>query len=206
MDVLASIRDEARAMIKSDPAHDFAHTMRVYKNAKKICRKENANQKLVLSAVLLHDIVSLPKTGSNSKLSAARSACISEEILQRHGFASDEIQTVSDAICDHSFSGGKTPSTIEGKILQDADRLDALGAVGIARAFAVSGSLGRSFYAMDDPFCRARTPNDKLWTLDHFYSKLLKLEQLMNTEYGRQEAARRTKILHHYIKCLKEEI
>jgi len=92
---------------------------------------------------------------------------------------------ISDAIRDHSFSQNKTPESIVGKILQDADRLDALGAIGIARVFATGGSLKRPFYNIDDPFCKTRKPDDKIWTVDHFYQKLLKLESLMNTKSGK---------------------
>jgi uncharacterized protein len=93
-----------------------------------------------------------------------------------------------------------------GKILQDADRLDAIGAIGIARVFATGGSLKRPFYNIDDPFCKTRKPDDKIWTVDHFYRKLLKLESLMNTKSGKMEAKKRTKILEDFLKQLKLEI
>ncbi len=95
---------------------------------------------------------------------------------------------------------------MEGKILQDADRLDALGAIGIARVFATGGSLKRPIYNRADPFCKKRTPNDKTWAVDHFYKKLLKLESLMNTKSGKVEAKKRTKILKEYLNQLKQEI
>ncbi len=113
---------------------------------------------------------------------------------------------ISDAIRDHSFSQKKIPNTIEGKILQDADRLDALGAIGIARVFATSGSLKRPFYDIDDPFCKKRNPDDKIWAVDHFYKKLLTLESLMNTKSGKAEAKKRTEILKEFLKQLKDEI
>lgn len=206
MDVLASLRQEVESRTQNDPAHDFGHVMRVYKNAKKICRAEKADERLVLSAVLLHDIVSFPKSDRRSKLAAAKSARESRRILKKYGFTPAETQTVSGAIRDHSFSGGRTPETMEGKVLQDADRLDAIGAVGIARAFAVGGSEKRPFYNEDDPFCRGREPDDQAWTLDHFYKKLLKLESMMNTESGRAEAKKRTRILKGFLAQLKKEI
>ena len=206
MDPIDLLKNEVNNRNRNDSAHDFQHVMRVYKNAKKICKKENVDEKLVLSAVLLHDLVSYPKSDKRSKLSSMESAIESKKILKKYNFSLEEIQIISDAIRDHSFSRNKIPTTIEGKILQDADRLDALGAIGIARVFAVGGFEKRSFYNEQDPFCKNRLPEDKIWTLDHFYRKLLKLESLMNTKSGRIEAKKRTKVLKDFLIQLKKEI
>ena len=206
MNVLDSIKNEVIKIMDNDPAHDFEHVMRVYNNAQKITKKEKANRKLVLSAALLHDIVSYPKSNKRSKLSSVESAKKSKLILKKYSFTEEEIIIISDAITDHSFSQKKIPRTLEGKILQDADRLDALGAIGIARVFATSGSLNRPFYNIDDPFCDKRNPDDNLWAVDHFFNKLLKLESLMNTTSGKIEAKRRTRILKEFLKQLKQEI
>ena len=175
MKSLDLLKEEIKIKMSNDSAHDFDHIMRVYKNAKNICKTEKANQKLVLAAVLLHDIISYPKSDKRSKLSSIESAEASKKILKKHRFKDDEIKIISDAIRDHSFSQNKVPQTIEGKVLQDADRLDALGAVGIARVFAVGGAEKRPFYSQNDPFCKKRSPDDQTWTLDHFYKKLLLL-------------------------------
>lgn len=206
MKILDLLKEEVKTRISNDPAHDFDHIMRVYKNAKKICNEEKVNPKLVLSAALLHDIVSYPKSDKRSKLSSIRSAELSKKILKKYDFSDEEIQIISDAIRDHSFSQNKIPQTIEGKILQDADRLDALGAIGIARVFAVAGSEKRRFYNTDDPFCKTRIPDDKIWTVDHFYQKLLKLESMMNTKSGKIEAKKRTKVLREFLKHLSQEL
>jgi uncharacterized protein len=206
MKVLDSIKIEVKEIMDNDSAHDFEHVMRVYKNAQKICTLEKANEKLILSAALLHDIVSYPKSDKRSKLSSIQSAKKSEQILKKYDFSKEEISIISDAIRDHSFSQNITPRTLEGKILQDADRLDALGAIGIARVFATGGSLKRPFYNIDDPFCKTRTPDDKTWTVDHFFQKLLKLGSLMNTKSGKIEAKKRTSILEEFLKQLKQEI
>jgi uncharacterized protein len=206
MNVLDSIKNEIIKIMDNDPAHDFDHIMRVYTNAKKIVKEEKADEKLVLSAALLHDIVSYPKSSTRSKFSSIDSAKKSKIILKKYGFSEKEITIVSDAIKDHSFSQNKVPETLEGKILQDADRLDALGAIGIARVFATSGSLNRSFYNIDDPFCTKRNPDDDLWAVDHFFNKLLKLESLMNTRSGKIEAKKRTNVLQEFLKQLKDEI
>lgn len=206
MNVVESLKNEVCTLMSNDTAHDFEHVMRVFKNARRICKKEKVNEKLVLSAVLLHDIVSYPKSDKRSKLSSVKSAEKSKKILKKFDYTKQEIQIISDAIRDHSFSQNKIPKTIEGKILQDADRLDALGAIGIARVFAVGGSEKRPFYNIKDPFCRQRPPDDKTWTLDHFYRKLLKLESLMNTKSAKIEAKKRTKILENFLNQLKNEI
>ena len=206
MSVINFISNDVKKIIENDSAHDFEHMMRVYKNAQKLCKKEKVTEKLVLCAVLLHDIVSYPKSDKRSKNSSIDSAKKAKIILKRYNFTENEIIIISDAIRDHSFSQKKTPKTIEGKILQDADRLDALGAIGIARVFATGGSLKRPFYNTDDPFCKKRNADDKIWTLDHFFQKLLKLEFLMNTKSGKIEAKKRTRILKEYLKQLKNEI
>ena len=206
MSVLDLIKTDIKKIMHNDPAHDFDHIMRVYKNAQQIIKKEKVNETLVLSAVLLHDVVSFPKSDKHSKNSSIESAKKAKTILKKYDFTSDEITIVCDAIYEHSFSQKKIPKTIEGKILQDADRLDALGAIGIARVFATGGSLRRQFYNLDDPFCKKRIPDDKIWTLDHFFEKLLKLEFLMNTNSGKIEAKKRTNILKDFLKQLKHEI
>ena len=186
----------------NDPAHDFEHIMRVYRNAEKICKIENGNKKLILSAVLLHDIIK----NKNQINSALKSAKLAEIILKENHFSSDEIMVISDAIKDHSFSKNKIPSTPEGKILQDADRLDAIGAIGLARVFSFSGSNNRPFYDPKDPFSKNRNLNDNKWALDHFFEKLLKLEAKMNTKTGKLLAKKRTKILKNFLKEMKNEI
>ena len=206
MKPLLELRKQVKTMMgKNDPAHDFEHVLRVYANAERICKKEKADKKLVLSAVLLHDIISYPKNYKRSKTSSTKSAIKAKKILQKLPYSNDEIEIISDAIESHSFSKNKTPKTLEGKILQDADRLDALGAIGIARTFAVGGAENRSFYNSSDPFCLSRKPNDQEWTLDHFYKKLLVLESKMNTKSGKVEAKRRTKIIKKFLNDLKLE-
>lgn len=206
MKTFDSLKDEVKKIMKNDPAHDFEHVMRVYKNAQNICKKEKVNETLVLTAVLLHDIVSYPKSDKRSKTSSIKSAKKSKQILEKYSFSKKEITIISNAIRDHSFTRNRIPDSIEGKILQDADRLDALGAMGIARVFATGGSLNRPFYNTDDPFCKKRIPDDNTWTIDHFFQKLLHLESLMNTKSGKIEAKRRTKILKIFLEQLKQEI
>ncbi len=206
MKTLTILQNQVKTMMaNNDPAHDFEHVLRVYANAERICKKEKADKKLVLTAALLHDIVSFQKSDPRSKTSSTKSAIKSKKILQKLLYSYEEIKIITNAIENHSFSKNKIPKTFEGKILQDADRLDALGAIGIARTFAVGGAENRSFYNSSDPFCLSRKPNDQEWTLDHFYKKLLVLESKMNTKSGKVEAKRRTKIIKKFLNDLKLE-
>lgn len=195
-----------KIMAKNDPSHDFEHVKRVYRNAEHICKTEKVDKKLVLTAALLHDIISFPKSDKRSKTASTKSVIKATKILQKFHYTNNEMKIISDAIESHSFSKNTIPKTLEGKVVQDADRLDALGAIGIARTFAVGGTENRSFYNKHDPFCLARKPNDKEWTVDHFYKKLLLLESKMNTKSAKIEAKRRTKIIKKFLSDLKKEI
>jgi uncharacterized protein len=190
-----------------DPAHDFQHVMRVYKNAKLIGTQEGAIMRILLPAVLLHDIVVYPKGSDNSVMSSDDSADLAEKILQRLRYSQHEINGISYCIRAHSFSKRLIPASLEGRILQDADRLDALGAIGIARTFSVGGSEKRTFYNAGDPFCRSgRRPDDKQWTLDHFHTKLLQLKDLMHTRTAKRIAQQRTRFMMLFIRQLQKEI
>jgi len=203
---LENLRKQVKEKLENDVAHDFEHVDRVLKNAKMIAKKEKVDIRMMTAAVLLHDIVSYPKSDPRSKNSSIESAKKSKSILKKYNFTPGEIQTISDAIRDHSASRGVVPQTNVGKILQDADRLDALGAIGIARTFSVGGSEKRPFYNTADPFCKRHSPDDKSWTLDHFYKKLLLLEKTMNTKTGKIEARKRLKIMKKFLEELKKEI
>ncbi|MFM7797295.1 MAG: HD domain-containing protein [Candidatus Nitrosotenuis sp.] len=197
---------EVKKRLLNDPAHDYSHIMRVYKNAKLILKHENANNVLVMASVLLHDIINFPKSDPRSKYSSTKSATLASRILRKYDFSNEDIMTICDAIRDHSFSRGKIPKTIEGKILQDADRLDALGAIGIARVFTVGGFEQRFLYNYSDPFCKNRKPDDRIWTVDHFYRKLLTLEKKMNTKTGKKLAKQRKKIMINFLSQMQKEI
>jgi|TARA_B100001750_G_scaffold87970_1_gene69413 uncharacterized protein len=191
---------------KNDPSHDFGHIMRVYKNAETICKTEKANKKLVLISVLLHDIVKKSQYDKRRESSADLSATKSTRILKKLNFSNSDISIVAEAIRNHSFTKKKISISIEGKILQDADRLDAIGAIGIARVFSVSGAKNRQFYEPSDPFSKNRKIDDSKWALDHFFKKLLLLENMMNTKAAMIEAKKRTRVLKNYLDSLKKEI
>ena len=202
------IKRKVKRMLEGrDPAHDFYHVMRVYKNAEIIGRHERTNMDILLPAVLLHDLVMHPKGSAKSSKSADESADLAEEILQSYGYPQDEITQICYCIKMHSYSKKFVPVSIEGKILQDADRLDALGAIGIARTFSVGGSENRKLYNVNDPFYRTvREVDDIQWTLDHFQTKLLKLEYSMHTKMGKKMAQERTSFMLLFIRQLQKEI
>ena len=206
MNKLGRLQNEVKKMMHNEPAHDFEHILRVCNNAKKIARHEQVDEKMVVTAALLHDVIHYPKTDTRSSKASVQSAKLAKKILKKYGYQEDEIRVIVDAIRDHSFSRGKTPKTMVGKILQDADRLDALGAIGIARTFSVSGAENRPFYNKNDPFCKKRSPDDTSWSLDHFFRKLLLLEGMMNTKFARKEAKKRTIVLKRFLSELKSEI
>ncbi len=203
---LQSLQNEVQKRIQNDPAHDFEHIMRVCRNAKRIAKYENADAGLVMAAALLHDIVSYKKSDKRSKNASLQSAQAAKNILKKYGYTQAEIKIIIDAIRDHSFSQNKVPKTLVGKVLQDADRLDALGAIGIARTFSVGGSENRPIYNTVDPFCKKRIPDDKSWTTDHFFRKLLLLEKKMNTRFAKKEAYKRTILMIKFLAELKKEI
>lgn len=189
-----------------DSAHDFSHALRVYRIARAIGAEEGADLQVVILAALLHDAGSGPKRKDRSDESEKRRLATVEEFLKRRHIPEDVIERVLRAVEVHSFSKGIEPTTLEEMVLQDADRLDAIGAVGIARVFLTGGALGRPFYNPSDPFCKTREPDDGKWNLDHFFKKLLKLEAGMQTDTGRRLARRRGEVLRRYLSDLEEEI
>lgn len=206
--MLDDLKSQVERMLEGrDPGHDFEHVMRVYKNAQKIGREEGADMKVLLAAVLLHDLVVYPKGSAKRSKSADDSADIAEKILQKRGWPKAAVDKVVYCVRTHSYSKGIRPVTLEAKILQDADRLDALGAIGIARTFSVGGSENRKFYNPEDPFWKSsREPDDMVWTLDHFQAKLLHLQNTLHTKTARRVARQRTKFMRDFIRQLAGEI
>jgi uncharacterized protein len=200
------ISDIRSMYLGADPAHDFSHIMRVYKNARLIGREEGADMQVLLLAALLHDVGSEKKHTSKQGESEGQGKRAVEAFLESIGLDEAARVKVLYAIDVHRFSRGIVPVTLEARILQDADRLDAIGAIGIARVFLTGGSLGRELYHPLDPFCRTREPDDGKWNLDHFYKKLLKLEFGMHTESAKKLASARTAVLRRYLLDLEEEI
>jgi uncharacterized protein len=190
----------------ADPAHDFSHILRVFRNAQIIGPREGADMQVLLWSVLLHDAGSTTKLSQGSEESESLRRKAADDLLKKVGLPEEVRTEVLYAVEVHRFSKGIKPVTLEAKVLQDADRLDAIGAIGIARVFMTGGNLCRALYNPQDPFCKTREPDDKKWNLDHFYRKLLQLESGMHTKTARELAGRRSAVLRRYLADLEEEI
>lgn len=188
-----------------DGGHDFGHLARVLTNAGQIGQGESKSTdvdwEVIGAAVTFHDAINLPKNSPERHLASTRSAEFAVELLQ--GFLSEEqLRRMEEAIRTHSFSSGFEPSCVEAKIVTDADRLESLGAFGIARTFYVGGRMGGSILDQADPFARQRDLDDRHFSLDHFFTKLLTLQDKMTTQTGRELAAQR----HHFLEQFVDQI
>ena len=192
----------------ADAAHDLAHFRRVWQTAQTLMEGEQADALVVLTACYFHDIVSFAKNHPLRHTSSQRAAEKAAAILTTDfpDFPESAIPAVRHAIEAHSFSAGIAPQSLEAKIVQDADRLEALGAIGLARVFAVSGAPGVPLFDAHDPFADARTPDDRAFALDHFQTKLLRLPDTMQTEMGRELARHNADFLIQFMAKLSAEL
>jgi uncharacterized protein len=206
-DRFARLRAAALARIAgAEPAHDALHVERVMASARRIAAAEGADSDVCVTAALLHELFNYPKSHPDSSRSGDVCADHATALLREHGFDAAFTERVAYCIRVHSFSRGILPETREAKVLQDADRLDAIGAIGIARCFATSAEMKRPFYAPEDPFCRARSPDDKQWGIDHFYKKLLRIGDGLHTATARAMAAERIAFMRAYLDQLEREV
>jgi uncharacterized protein len=190
----------------ADAAHDLSHIKRVVKNTLYLTDIEKGNIDITLPAACLHDCVSVPKDSPLRSQSSRLAAEAASGFLADIDYPANLVPEIAHAIEAHSFSAGLPCRTLEARIVQDADRMDALGAIGIARCLLVGGRFNVPLFNPDDPFCENREPDEKSWTIDHFYTKLFKLPDTMQTEAGRTEARRRAELMREYLRNLGEEI
>jgi uncharacterized protein len=177
----------AGAAAGDDGAHDTNHLHRVWRNATLLMDDyPEADALVVLAACYLHDLVNLPKNHPERHLASRQAAQLASRQLAGMGFPADKLAATAHAIETHSFSAGIKPETIEAKIVQDADRLDALGAVGLARMFYTAGRMGCALAHADDPMALQRELDDKAYSLDHIDVKLATLPAKMQTAAGRR--------------------
>ena len=175
----------------ADGAHDLGHLRRVWARAKLIAMDEPCDLEILLAACMFHDLVNLPKSHPERARASTLSAEAACHFLRLDGFPEDKLSAVGHAIAAHSFSAKITPMTPEARALQDADRLEALGAIGIARMFHVSGAMGGGLFDAEDPMALNRPRDDRAYALDHIETKLLKLVDTMQTAPGRAMAIER---------------
>lgn len=189
-----------------DGAHDVAHIQRVWQMAYAICQEEGGDAEIVFAAVLLHDCVAVEKNSPLRAKASTLSADKARQILMALGWAPERADSVAHAVAAHSFSAKITPGTLEAKIVQDADRLDAIGMLGVARCFYVAGRLGGALYSSDDPAAISRVPDDSRFALDHFKIKLFTLADGFQTESGRRFAQQRQASMHLFYDAMLAEI
>ncbi|TOC14183.1 phosphohydrolase [Vibrio parahaemolyticus] len=189
-----------------DAAHDIEHVKRVVKTAKQLCDEENADIAIVLPAAYLHDCFTYPKDHPNRKQSSAIAAKKAIAYLESIQYPQHYHDAIAHAIEAHSFSANIRPNTLEAQIVQDADRLDALGAIGVTRCIQVSTHFNAQLYNDNDMFAKERELNDKQFTVDHFQTKLFKIVDTMNTESAKLEANKRKTFMQTYLKQLHDEV
>lgn len=192
--------------VASDAAHDLEHTRRVVANAIALAQAEDAELAIVLPAAWLHDCVLIPKNAPERPLASRLAAKAATSFLQRIGYPAQYLPEIAHAIEAHSFSANIPPRTRAAQVVQDADRLDALGAIGVARCLMLGGALAQPLYHLEQPFPQTRPPDDSRYVIDHFHQKLLRLAETMTTATGRQEAQRRTAFMHQFLAQLSSEI
>ncbi|EJG1722982.1 HD domain-containing protein [Vibrio parahaemolyticus] len=189
-----------------DAAHDIEHVKRVVKTAKQLCDEENADIAIVLPAAYLHDCFTYPKDHPNRKQSSAIAAKKAIAYLESIQYPQHYHDAIAHAIEAHSFSANIRPNTLEAQIVQDADRLDALGAIGVTRCIQVSTQFNAQLYNDNDMFAKERELNDKQFTVDHFQTKLFKIVDTMNTESAKLEANKRKAFMQTYLEQLHDEV
>jgi uncharacterized protein len=191
----------------TDLAHGFEHVQRVYHLALHLAEQEQADGFIVGMSALLHDLGRTTRGATRSH--AARSAKLAKKTLAVFDLPPETLHAIQHAILAHGYRHGTRPATLEACVLYDADRLDSLGASGVMR-WAMTMKRGpwpeMRTYHPEDPFALWREPDGQCYQLDHFFTKLLKLEETMKTSTGRAMAAQRIAFLHIYLQELYREL
>jgi uncharacterized protein len=204
--------EKIKSMVKGryddngDPGHDFAHILRVITTCKDIGLALKADLDILLAAALLHDVVNVPKNHPDRLIASQKAAEEAAGILKTVGYDDDEIDKIRIVIKEHSYSVGLKPSCVESAIMQDADRLDALGAIGLMRMVTCGCRLGSSYYNLSEPIPDTRQLDDKKYTIDHLWVKLFKLGVLFNTEPAKAEGQKRIEFMEKFVQQLASEI
>jgi uncharacterized protein len=188
-----------------DAAHDLGHVRRVVAAAMDLARREGADEAVVFAASWLHDCVAVAKDSPDRAMGSRRAAAAASGFLREAGWEPSQIPSISHAIEAHSFTAAIEPRTLEAEVVQDADRLDALGAHGLARCLMLAGSWKSTLVHPTDPWAEHRVLDDTRFAVDHFFAKLFKLPGAMRTVSGKEEARRRAEVLKHFVRELARE-
>lgn len=189
----------------SDPSHDILHIRRVVRTARKLAAEEGAEIMVVEPAAWFHDCVIVAKNDPRRAQASRLSADAAIGMLRGMDYPSAYFDAIHHAIAAHSYSAGIPPETLEAQVVQDADRLDGVGAIGVARCFTVGALLGRPFYHDGDILAQRRAPDDQVHTIDHFFVKLFKTVDTLQTAAGRAEGARRAEYMRGYLAAFARE-
>ncbi len=198
-----------RSAMAGDAAHDLAHVRRVVTWARRLADAEGADLAVVVPAAWLHDVVAVPKDAPDRARASALAAGAATGWLRGEGYPPDRLDAVAHVIEAHSWSAGIEPQTVEAAVVQDADRLDALGAIGVARLYATAGALGSALTHPTDPVPSeppTRPLDDRRWATDHLFTKLLRLPATLRTDAGRAEGERRAAFLRAFLRQLADEV
>jgi uncharacterized protein len=191
----------------TDGSHDRSHLLRVWQNASTIADREGGCDRSILAAaVILHDCVAVEKNSPLRSQASRLAAGRARTILGGLGWSTTRIDRTAHAIEAHSFSAGIAPETSEARVVQDADRLDAIGAIGIARCFYVAGRMGSSLYDPVDPSAANRPLDDRTYALDHFGVKLFTVAENFQTKAGQELAEQRTRTMRDFVQAMLDEI
>ncbi|WP_219619763.1 HD domain-containing protein [Neptunicoccus cionae] len=190
---------------QKDSAHDLAHVKRVWHNCQTIAQAEGADLRVLHPAALFHDIINPPKSSPKRAEASYLSANYAAQYLKTTRYPAALLENVHHSIHAHSYSANIRPKTLEAQVLQDADRLDALGAIGIARCFAVSGQLGRTLFHPTDPMAKQRELDESTYALDHFQTKLFGIAETLCTPTARAMAAERVNFMQSFCATLTGE-
>jgi uncharacterized protein len=203
--LLVESRARDAALAVPDPTHDTAHALRVAVWTLRLGGAD-VDAREGVAAALLHDAVNPPKDSPERATASERSAARARERLAALGFGAAAMERVSAAIRDHSWSRGAEPESALGCALQDADRLEALGAIGLLRCVSTGVRMGGAWFHPDDPWAASRPLDDTRYSVDHFFTKLLLVPQSMRTVAGRAEAGRRAAWLRAFLEQLGSEL
>lgn len=188
-------------------SHDWEHTQRVYNLCMKIGEKESADLEILKLAAVLHDIGREEQDNSNGKLChAQRGAVLARKILEKYNLPQEQINKIIHCIETHRFRGDKIPFSKEAKILYDADKLDAIGAIGIGRAFVFAGEIGAKVHDKDIDIDNTKSYTEEDTAYREFLVKLKKIKDRMLTEEGRKIAEERHKFMLDYFERLNKEV